>query len=136
MSFSQRTLITALIGTALYLAWSTFSYGAQETAMLRTSTVRNQDYYETLWFVEGDGYVWIRAEDPRSRWLRAVRENPDVSLRRGPFDDRFDATVWEGKPELSRDVDAMFRAKYGLADRFWDLIRPGDAIPIRLVPHR
>jgi len=136
MTFTQRTLIAALIGLAAYLAWSTFSYSAQETAMLRTSTVKYQDYYATLWFVEGDGYVWIRADDPRSRWLRAVRENPNVSLRRGPFDDNFSAAVWDGNPQLQRDVDAMFRAKYGLADQLWTIVAQHEPIPIRLVPRR
>ena len=134
MGLSQRTLSFALIGAAAYLAWNTFSYGAQEAAMLRTSTVKHQDYYATLWFVEGNGFFWIRAENPKSRWLRAVRENPDVSLRRGPFDNHYRATVWDGKPELQREVNAMFRAKYGLADQFWGFFTERSTIPIRLVP--
>jgi hypothetical protein len=122
-----------LLAGALVLGWRSFSRGAQETVVLRTSTVGNQDHFATLWVVDAHPYVWIRAEDRRRRWLGSVEAHPEVELRRNGRTLRYRATLYD-TPEARAYVDAMFREKYGLADRVRDLLAPRDTLPIRLDP--
>ncbi len=131
MRFGQRTLLLILLGLTCVLASRTLSRGAQEIAVLHTSTVDNQDHFATVWVVDDGPYVWIRAEDPARLWLPAVRQEPSVSLRRGGREYACRATVWD-TPEGRAYVDPLFRAKYGLADQVRALFRRNGTIPIRL----
>lgn len=129
----RQTVVYLLIGAALFFAWQNLSRAAQETVVLRTSTVSSQDHYATLWVVDDPPHVWIRAEDRRRRWLGAVRANPNVELRRGTRTIRYQATVFD-TPEARAYVDTMFRDKYGFADRVRGLLGQRDTLPIRLDP--
>ena len=134
MRFGQRTLLLILLGLTCVLAWRALSRGAQEIAVLHTSTVNNEDHFATVWVVDDDPYVWIRAEDPARRWLPAVREDPRVSLRRAGRVYGYRAMLWD-TPEGRAYVDPLFRAKYGLADQVRALFRRSGTIPIRLDLH-
>lgn len=129
-----RRLITwLLVGAGLYFGWQSFSRAAQETVVLHTSTLGNEDHFATLWVVDDPPAVWIRAETRERRWLPAVERNPNVELRRGGQTLRYSATPLD--TDEARDyVDAMFREKYGLADRLRALLGPRDTLPIRLDP--
>lgn len=129
----RQTVVYLLIGVALFFGWKNLSRAAQETVVLRTSTLNGQDHYATLWVVDDHPYVWIRAEDRRRRWLGAVQANPNVELRRGTQTRQYQATLFD-TPEARAYVDAMFREKYGLADRVRASLVHRDTLPIRLDP--
>jgi hypothetical protein len=129
----RRTLSYLLLGAALFLGWKNFSQAAQETVVLRTSTLGSQDHFATLWVVDDHPYVWIRAEDRTRRWLPAVQAHPEVELRRNGQTLRYLATPYD-TAEARASVDAMFREKYGFADRLRDLVGRRDTLPIRLEP--
>ena len=129
----RRTLLYLLLAGALVLGYRSFSRGAQETVVLRTSTLANQDHFATLWVVDDHPHLWIRAEDRRRRWLGSVQAHPEVELRRGDRTLRLRATPYD-TAEARAYVDAMFREKYGLADRARDLLATRDTLPIRLDP--
>jgi hypothetical protein len=129
----RQTVVYLLIGLAFFFGWKNFSRAAQETVVLRTSTLENQDRFATLWVVDDHPHVWIRAEDPRRRWLRPVQANPNVELVRGGRTLRYRATPFD-TPEARTYVDAMFREKYGFADRVRESLGHRDTLPIRLDP--
>ena len=129
-----RQLVTwLLVGTALYVGWENFSRAAQETVVLRTSTLANEDHFATLWVVDDPPHVWIRAETRQRRWLDSVLKHPEVELRRDGRTLRYTATPYD-TDEAHAYVDAMFREKYGLADRLGELLEPRDTLPFRLDP--
>ena len=129
-----RTLVTwALLGAAVYFGWENLSPSAQETVVLRTSTLGNEDHFATLWVVDDPPHVWIRAENRQRRWLDSVLRHPEVELRRGDETLHLVATPYD-TPDARAYVDAMFREKYGLADRLRELLTPRDTLPIRLDP--
>ena len=130
----MRRLVTwLLLGAALYVGWESFSRAAQETVVLRTSTLANEDHFATLWVVDDPPSVWIRAETRQRRWLDAVLKHPEVELRRDERTLRYTATPYD-TDEARAYVDAMFREKYGLADRLRELLGPRDTLPFRLDP--
>ncbi|MDH5566277.1 MAG: hypothetical protein OEY15_06390 [Myxococcales bacterium] len=133
MYLRSRGFALASIALALFLGWKVLARGAHEVVVLRTETLQGQDHYATLWVVDAEKFVWIRAESPTRRWLPAVRKNPQVTLRRGGRDLRYRATIWD-TPEARAYVDPMFRAKYGLADTARAILTQRETIPIRLEP--
>jgi len=129
----RQALTCLLIGFASFHGWKNLSRAAQETVVLRTSTLRNADHFATLWVVDDHPHVWIRAEDRRRRWLGPVQADPDVELRRAGATFRYRATLFD-TPEARAYVDRLFREKYGLADRVRELLGERDTLPIRLDP--
>ena len=133
MQVTRRTLVLAGVALALGFAWSAIRVGGREVGVLRTFDVHGKDFYTTLWVVDDDGFVWIRANRPDRKWLAYVQQNPNVELRRGGRQRGYRALIFD-KPEARAHVDPRFREKYGLADR-WRAWRDGnDTIPIRLQP--
>ncbi|HZO08607.1 MAG TPA: DUF2255 family protein [Myxococcota bacterium] len=129
----RKFLAYLLLGCAVFFAWRSFSRAAQETVVLHTATLANQDHFATLWVVEDDGRIWIRAETRQRRWLAAVLARPEVELRRAGTTRRYQALPFDN-PEAVATVDALFRTKYGLADRLRELATDRDPLPIRLDP--
>jgi hypothetical protein len=130
---TRRTLALAGIALALGLTWSAFREGGRDVGVLRTFDVQGMDFYTTLWVVDDGEFVWIRANRPDRKWFSYVQQNPDVQLRRSGRQRSYRAVVFD-KPEARAYVDARFREKYGLADR-WRALRDGNhTIPIRLQP--
>jgi hypothetical protein len=129
----RRTTVYLLIGAALFFGWRSLSRATRETVVLSTSTLGSQDRFATLWVVDDPPHVWIRAEDRTRRWLGAIEANPDVELRRAGRTLRYHATPYD-TPEARDYVDALFREKYGFADRVRDSLGRRDPLPIRLDP--
>lgn len=127
----RRILVSLAIGCAVYYGWKLLSPAARETVLLHTAAVRNQDHYATIWVVDDGPYLWIRAENRSRRWLDPVLSKPRLELRRAGATLRYDARAFD-TPEAAARVDALFRAKYGLSDRFRELAENRDPLPIRL----
>lgn len=134
MNLSRRAVALVAAGLALSLAWKSLARGAQETAVLHTIAVNHQDRFATLWLVDDGRRVWIRAENRQRRWIRDVRENPDVELRRAGRSYAYRAVPFD-TPEARRYVDALFREKYGFADWLRARLGSRDPLPIRLEAH-
>ena len=94
------------------------------------------DYYTQLFIADDPDdprVAWIRAERPSRLWLKSVRANPDVVVRRRDRDIAYRATVWNGEGGHER-VDRLFRVKYGAIDPVAGWFFRRDAVPIRLEP--
>ncbi len=128
-----KTLVALLCGAVVWLGWTEFARSTGEVVTLHVSSAQNKDYFPRLWVVDARRYLWIRAERPDRRWLSALRERPRVMLSRGGRSARYEAAVWE-RSDVSRDVDALFREKYGLADLVRERLFERRTIPIRLTP--
>jgi hypothetical protein len=128
---SRRAILFLLIGIALFFGWKSLSRAAQETVVLRTIGVNHEDHYATLWVVDDNHYVWIRAEDRMRRWLSHVRENPDVELRRHRRTFAYRAALFDSI-DAQEYVDSKFREKYGFADWLREHLSDRDTLPIRL----
>ena len=128
-----KTLGILLCVAALWLGWTAFGRSAGEVVTLHVSSAQNKDYYPRLWVVDARPYLWVRAERLDRDWLSALRERPRVKLSRGGRSARYQAAVWE-RPEVSEDVDALFREKYGLADLVRERLFARQTVPIRLTP--
>jgi len=129
----RRLLAYLLLACALFVSWKSFAQAAQETVLLHTGTFENEDHFATLWVVEDEGRLWIRAETRQRRWLPAVLARPEVELRRDGQTRRYEALPMDN-PDSIAYVNALFREKYGLADRVRELTTDRDPLPIRLDP--
>jgi hypothetical protein len=129
----RKTIAYLLIGWAVFFGWKSVSRGAQETVVLHTGTVGHEDHFATLWVVDDGPRVWIRAENRARRWLGPVRVNPNVELRRAGRTYRYRAVAFDD-PDAVAYVDALFRKKYGFADRVREALGARDPLPIRLEP--
>jgi hypothetical protein len=127
----RRILTYLAIGFAAYYGWRQVAPDARETVLLHTASFENQDHFATLWVVDDGPVLWIRSETRKNRWLDAVRQHPRVEVRRAGVSHRYDAMPFD-TPEAIARVDALFREKYGMADRFRALIAERDPLPIRL----
>ena len=129
----RKVLAYLLLGYAVFFGWRSFSPAAQETVVLHTGAVRNEEHFATLWVVEDEGRLWIRAETRQRSWLGPLETHPEVELRRAGRTRRYEAVPMDD-PEAIAYVNALFREKYGLADRLRELTTARDPLPIRLDP--
>jgi len=129
---SRKSILGLGICVALAYAGVDWVEKNVEVVTLHVSSGAN-DYYPRLFVVDDDRAVWIRAERPDRLWLKAVRDNPDVTLSRGEHDIPYHAQVWNGDGGHYY-VDRLFRAKYGWIDRAAAVIWSRDAVPIKLTP--
>jgi hypothetical protein len=120
-----------LILAAIFFGWKHLSRSAHETAVLHTPDVHNWDTYTTLWVVEDDQSVWIRAESRDRLWLDFLRGNPHIELRRNGRTASYRASLQDTE-RVRAHVDPIFREKYGLADQLRELVTGRETIPIRL----
>jgi hypothetical protein len=129
---TRGKVIFVLIAVIAFLVWKNLSVFAQETAVLHIPPVaRNQDIFVTLWVVEDQQSLWIRAENRRRLWLDLLRDDPLVELTRSGQTITYRATPFDD-PDSQAYVDRMFREKYGRADQLRGLVMPRDTVPIRL----
>jgi len=131
MRLSKGKIFFFLIALAAVYGWQSLSRTSHETVLLHIPGVRNQDTYATLWIVEDRQHLWLRGETPQRRWLEHLQDSPLVELRRNGETQSFRAHLYD-TPDARAYVDAMFRAKYGLADELRALMTRRDSIPIRL----
>ncbi len=131
MRVTRGWILFFSIAVAVFFGWQNLSRSAHETAVLHTPNVRNWDTYTTLWVVEDEHNLWIRAESRQRLWLDSLRGNPRVELRRNGRTFSYRANLYD-TAETRAYVDPMFREKYGLADHLRALVTRRDTVPIRL----
>jgi len=92
-------------------------------------TVRTQDatsdWHSTrLWVVDHEGAEWTRTGHPEKGWFVRLLANPIVEVERdGVASTRHAVPVSD--PDVTREVNDAYEAKYGIADRIVAL--SGDA---------
>lgn len=131
----MRAFLLALgILAAVVVLGSSFAVDEGEVVSLVTEDDHGAHYETTLWIVDQDGALFLRASRPRVQWLVRLRTHPGVEIRRGERLLHFVAHPDE-RPEVRARVNAAMAAKYGTANRLlghlFDLER---AVPIRLEP--
>ena len=128
-----RLLFLLLLVVAV-LAAGTYVAGEQnETVVLRTLDADDQTYETKLWVVDFDGEPWVRVANPDREWFDHLRTNPIVELDRDDTTTRYRAEPLD-EPDVSAEIDAAFRKKYGWVDAWYGLLLRRHSIPIRLVP--
>ena len=129
---TRGKLIFVLIAVIAFFGWNNLSVSANKTAVLHIPAVaRNQDTFVTLWVVEDQRSLWIRAERRQRLWLYLLRGNPLIELTRNGH-----TVTYRANPlydlEAQAYVDGIFLKKYGLADQLRGLLMLRDTVPIRL----
>ena len=130
--------IAIIAGLALGLAVFVFglsfiaSEKGGEIVTLRTTDAAGAVHETRIWVVDADGHAWLRAGDPKSGWLSRLTERSQVDVERGGQRATFTAVP---QPSERDRINALFLAKYGIADRYIGMLfGRDDATPIRLDP--
>jgi len=124
-------LLAGLVVVALGLSLIASERGG-EIVTLRTSDAAGAVHETRIWVVDADGHAWLRAGDPKSGWLSRLTERSQVDVERGGQRATFTAVP---QPSERDRINALFLAKYGIADRYIGaLFGRDDATPIRLDP--
>jgi len=124
-------LLAALVAVVFGLSMIASECGG-EIVTLRTTDAAGTVHETRIWIVDADGHAWLRAGDPNSGWLSRLRERPMVEVERAGQRASFTAAP---QPAERDRINALFRAKYGWADRYIGaLFGRDDATPIRLDP--
>jgi len=129
-----RGTLCFLVGLAL--AWGAWQIGQPamtDVAVLHVPDVDDTDRYVTLWEVEDEGAIWLRALRRDRKWLDWLREKPQVELEIDGESARYTAEIFD-RPDASDRVDALMREKYGWADRLREWVMGDDTVPVRLEP--
>ena len=103
-----------------------------EVVTLRTADAAGATHETRVWVVDADGRMWLRAGDPKSGWLARLSDQSQVDVERGGQRATYIAVPLPAERDR---INALFLAKYGLADRYIGaLFGRDDATPLRLDP--
>jgi hypothetical protein len=116
---------------ALVLAHCALIEVGREVVVLRSEEPTGGWLETRLWIVDEGDVSWLHGAD--SRWMRNLQARPIVEVERAGETRRYRA---QPVPGPHPGLHELFRAKYGLADRWVRLIGPDDEStkPVRLDP--
>jgi len=101
-----------------------------EVAVLETQRPDGRSFETSIWVVELDRSVWLRAGNADSDWVARIRAQPEVFLTRGAGRTAYLANVVDG---LGDRVNLAMREKYGLADQLVSTVHDSErVVAIRL----
>lgn len=119
------------LGLAFGLMFAASELGG-EVVTLTTRGPDGAQYETSLWIVEDEGSLWLRAGNPESAWLKRLAEAPLVELRRGAEAVEYRAEIVRGRAER---INQKMAEAYGWADRAIGGMRDeGMVTAVRLVP--
>jgi acyl transferase domain-containing protein len=99
---------------------------------LATRNAEGTTFETSLWIIEDEGSLWLRAGNPDSSWLKRIRATPQVEVTRGDETVVYLAEVVSGR---SGRVNQRMAEEYGWADQVIALMRDSESTrAIRLVP--
>ncbi len=126
-------VLAGLVGLVAFLGLSTLGASESgEVVVVRTADAEGNDYETRLWVADYDGDAWIRAGDPASAWLANIARQPAIEVTRDGQTRSYTAVPTR---EATPAINDLLREKYGLADRWIDLLLGrDDAVAVRLVP--
>ena len=123
-------VIASLYGVGIVAA----SVLGGEVVTLYTRDDRGREYQTSLWVVEQNGRLWLRAGQPGSDWLKRLVETPEVRLERAGVLGDYRAVVVVSQRDR---INTLMADRYGWADQMIGLLRDPEAVtPIRLDPRR
>jgi hypothetical protein len=124
-----RVLIIVLIIGAAFV-WRAAS---REYAVIKTDDGQHNDVYTSLWVVDEDRWVWLRAGNARATWLGHLAPEMQVELDRSGETRRYEVEI-DRNPRTRDRIDRMMQEKYGIAERLRAFIWREPTIPVKLVP--
>lgn len=92
-----------------------------EVAVLQTVDVRGGVQSTRVWVADDVGAAWVEAANPDRPFLRALEQNPRVTVQRDGTSLICRATVLPN-PEGHARIRRLLAAKYGWADRWVGLL--------------
>jgi hypothetical protein len=123
-------ILVGLLGAYVLAHWALIELG-REVVVLRTENADGSRLERRLWIVDDGTHAYLHGAD--SAWMRNLKARPEVEVTRAGATRRYRAVAVPGPhPE----IDALLRAKYGLADRWVRFVAPDDdnTMPVRLEP--
>ena len=103
-----------------------------EVVTLTTTDAEGDSHETSLWIVEDEGSLWLRASNPGSGWLKRITAKPDVELSRGGESTRYRAEIVRGRSDR---INEKMAEAYGWADSVIGVMRDSSStMAIRLVP--
>jgi len=134
----RRVLLVVALGVvavALYFgAVMLASELGGEVVVLHTRGDDGSGHATSLWVVEDEGALWLRAGVPESGWLERLERRPEVELERGG---RTIALRAVPVPQRRDRIHALMRERYGWADVLVASLPgrdPQRSVPVRLEP--
>lgn len=123
-------LLAAWLAILFYLG----SPAAGEVVVVTTTDAAGAKHQTPLWIVDRDGQPWLRAGNAESGWVARVRANPRIEIERNGTTAAYRATP---APEVTAEIDALMRTKYGFKDILAGWLMPGSrksTLALRLAP--
>ena len=129
----RKTGIAVLIALVLaFVAMFAASELGGEVVTLTSFDADGMPHETSVWIVEDDGSLWLRAGNPGSSWIRRVRADPKVEVTRDGRTSSYRAEVVLDRQER---INRKMADVYGWADRVVGTMRESDQTqPVRLVP--
>ena len=123
--------VLVALGLVMGLMFAASELGG-EVVTLVTSDTDGTLHETSLWIVEDEGALWLRAGNPDSSWLKRIRKTPAVTLTRAGKTVRYRAEVVLGR---NGRINQLMADGYGWADRVIGGMRDAaETVAIRLVP--
>ncbi len=130
----MRTLFMLVMLSPLVYAAGLFAatnYGG-EVATIYTRDSAERVYQTQVWLVENRSDVFLRANDPNSKWVARLIQNPEVELERGGNLKNYRARPMS---EHRARVNGLMAERYSWADWLVGLVFDREnAVPIALRP--
>ena len=122
-------ILSPLIAAGAYHAALNMS---GEVVLLYYYDADGREYMTPLWLVRERGDLFLRATDPQRGWLERIRENPEISIRRGDARERYRAIPDPHRRDL---VNQLTAETYGWGEWLLSRLNPRPlAVPVRLAP--
>jgi hypothetical protein len=96
-----------------------------EVAVLETQRADGRTFETSVWVVDLDRSVWIRAGNADSEWVARLRAEPEVFLTRADERTTYRAKIIDG---LVDRVSLAMREKYGAADRLVSTVHDSERV--------
>lgn len=97
---------------------------AGEVVSVRTVEPDGATRSTRLWIVDDAGYAWLRAGMGRVPWVDQAAATGQLTMSRAEKEARYQVVIMDDAETRDR-VHALMREKYGIFDRYIDLIRDG-----------
>lgn len=103
-----------------------------EVVVLHSVDAAGVEQETRLWVVDFEGAAYLRVGADGSGWYSRLQARPEARVQRGA---EIGSYLIVPRPELSAQINALMRDKYGWADGYISLMfdRQG-AIPLQLQP--
>jgi hypothetical protein len=110
-----RIIAIVLLAPLVYLvAILAASEWGGEVVALETFDVRGRRLETSVWIVQMQGDLWLRASDPKSAWLQRIRTEPAVFVTRRGKRTAYQTEIFE---DYASWINRAMREKYGWADQ-------------------